>query len=250
MSALRRLRVIVCATAACTVLPAWLAVPARAADAQAGQPVVQGGAGTDAGSSQTPGPDPVVQAVWKPQEFEFYYQSFTTFYSCNSLEDKLRRYLRALGADPATRVRVTGCEFGAQIARMPIAYITTMSPVEATPEALAELERTRPQRELAARVRNDRAKGIDLLAPFPAHWERVSLSRGELGIESGDCELIEQLNRRLLPLLAVRVAEVRLQCMRGLSGINRPKLEVDALKQLPTADEAGAKDKKKRKKST
>lgn len=110
----------------------------------------------------------VVQAVWKAQSFDFHYQSFTTFYSCSSLGEKVRRVLLELGSDPRTRVRVSGCEFGSGIARMPVVRITTSSPVEATPAALAELEKTRSVRELAARVRNDTEK-VEIDRPFPAH---------------------------------------------------------------------------------
>jgi hypothetical protein len=143
-------------------------------------------------------------------------------------------------------VRVTGCEFGGQIARVPIARIRTAIAVEATPEALAKLDKTRPQRELVARVRNDRKAGeagqaerID--APFAAQWQRVSLSRGSLGIDAGDCELIEQLNRRVLPKLGVRVVSSKLTCSLGQQPLSVPQLEVEALVELSTVTDAPGK---------
>lgn len=180
---------------------------------------------------------PVVDAVWKPQEFVFHYQSFTTFYSCSGLADKVKRILLALGADADTRVQVSGCEFGSNIAAMPAVRVRTVTLVEATPDALAELAKTRPQRELAARVRKDRGNGIAIDKPFAAQWERVSLSRGKLGIETGDCELIEQLTKRVLPRLAVRVIENKLSCMPNQQSFNQPRLEVDALRKVPTAED-------------
>ena len=189
---------------------------------------------------------PVVQAVWKAQEFDFHYQSFTTFYSCSSLAEKIRRILVELGADPKTKVRVSGCESGSGIARMPLARIMTSSPVEATPEALADLQKTRPVRELAARVRNDQAKESELDKQFPAQWKPVSLSRGSLGLSPGDCELIEQIERKLLPRLAVRVVASDIRCTPNQLTLNQPKLEVEALAELPKADAVGAKAKKKK----
>lgn len=225
---------------------ALIAAPAFAAEAAvpAEMPdTIQAGAAADGASLP-------VDAVWKPQEFDFYYQSFTTFYSCSGLAEKVRRILLALGADDGTRVRVQGCDFGNSIARLPIVRIKTSSPVEATPDALSELARTRPRRELAARVRNDREKGIEVDKPFPAQWERVSLSRGSLGIEPGDCELIEQISKRLLPRLAVRVVESKMRCMPNQQSFTQPQLEVEALMTVPTAEESVARAKSRKKKRT
>ena len=180
---------------------------------------------------------PVVKAVWKPQTFDFHYQSFTTFYSCSSLAEKVRRILVELGGDTKTKVRVSGCESGSGIARMPLVRVTMTSPVEATPAALADLQKTRPVRELSARVRNDRAKDArDLDEQFPARWKRVSLSRGSLGLAPGDCELVEQIERKVLPKLAVRVVSSEMRCTPNQLTLGQPRLEVDALADLPKAD--------------
>ena len=212
----------------------------------------EGAAGTSDRTSPpienvAPAATDVVQAVWKPQTLDFHYQSFTTFYSCTSLAEKVRRILIELGSNPQTRVRVSGCESGSEIARMPLVRITTSVPVEATPEALADLEKTRPVRELAARVRNDRAKGIELDQQFPAQWKRVSLSRGSLGLSPGDCELVEQIERKLLPKLSVRVVMSNTRCTPNQTSLGQPRLEVEALAALPKADEAGDTKGKKKK---
>ena len=41
----------------------------------------------DARAAEPGSPEPV-QSIWKDQEFSFYFQSQTTFYSCSSLEAK------------------------------------------------------------------------------------------------------------------------------------------------------------------
>jgi len=188
---------------------------------------------------------PVVQAVWIQQTFDFHYQSFTTFYSCSSLSEKMRRILLELGAEPKSRVRVSGCDSSSGIARMPVVRISISSPFEATPATLADLEKTRPVRELAARVRNDSAKGIEIDEQFPAQWKRVSLSRGSLGLAPGDCELVEQIERKLLPKLAVRVVSSDMRCTPNQLTLGQPRLEVDALAELPKADAVTEKKKSK-----
>ena len=54
--------------------------------------------GADATEQGSPEP---VQAIWKNQEFAFFFLSQTTFYSCSSLEAKLER--------SAYRSRPSGC---------------------------------------------------------------------------------------------------------------------------------------------
>ena len=61
-------------------------------------------------------PEPV-QAIWKHQEIAFYFQSFTTFYSCTGLEGKLERIMRELGVHAKVRVRSVDCP--SSVARMP-----------------------------------------------------------------------------------------------------------------------------------
>ena len=177
-------------------------------------------------------PEPV-QAIWKSQEFSFYYQSMTTFYSCSSLEAKLRRILRALGARASVKVRSVDCQSGP--VRMPRVMVNVTAPVEATPQALAERDKGKSTRELAARVRGEK-EDADALAEFPAQWQRISLSRGELDLEPGDCELIEQLRRKVLPRLSVRVVKDNTACAPHQVSPGQPQLEVQALMALPKPD--------------
>lgn len=171
-----------------------------------------------------------VQAIWKQQDASFHFQSFTTFYSCRSLADKVKRLLVALGASPDTQVRSSSCN-GNEIARMPYLRIKVISPIEATPAALAELEKSRSTRELTARVRGERA--TDASDQFPANWQPVSLSRGKFDLEPGDCELIDQLKRKVLPKLAVRIVKDDMQCTPNQLTMGQPKLEVEALVEIP-----------------
>lgn len=178
-------------------------------------------------------PEPV-QAIWKHQEIAFYFQSQTTFYSCSSLEAKLERILKALGTQPNVRVRSIDCQQGP--VRMPRVTVTVSAPVEATPAAIAERDKGKSKRELAARVRGE-SEDPAALAPFPAQWKRVSLSRGAVNLEPGDCELIDEVRRKVLPKLAVRLVEDGMQCTPGQVSMSQPQLQVEALVALPKPDE-------------
>jgi hypothetical protein len=181
--------------------------------------------------------EPPVQAVWKEQEVPFYFQSFTTFYSCSSLETKIKRILVALGANRDMKLRTRGCLSPHEIARMPYVEIDLVSPVEATPEALAERDKTRSTRELAARVRGESKQAAEAAAQFPAQWKKVSLSRSKLYLEPGDCELVDQLKDKVLPKLGVRIVEDGVKCAPNQLSMTQPKLVVEALFAMPKPDE-------------
>jgi hypothetical protein len=186
-------------------------------------------------------PSAPVQAVWKSQTLIFNYQSFSTFYSCESLEEKLEQILRQVGAEVVVRVRSADCGRGP--VRMPRAEIQIVSPVEATPEVMAELKKGETHRELIARIRGNRAEAAAATEQFPAQWQRVHIGRGRgtLNLEAGDCELVEQVRRRILPQLAVRVVEHDTPCPPNSPGFTRPKLVVDALIEMPKPDDVEGK---------
>lgn len=180
--------------------------------------------------------DPV-QAIWKHQEIAFYFQSFTTFYSCTGLESKLVRIMRELGVHARVKVRSADCPYS--VARMPRVIMQVVSAVEATPEALAERDKNKSVRELAQRVRGKKSDHpLDSLEQFPAQWRRVSLTRGRLDLQPGDCELIEELQKKVLPKLAVRTVRDDVQCSPNQLTLGQPRLEVDALVEMPKPDEA------------
>ncbi len=178
-------------------------------------------------------PEPV-QAIWKNEEFAFFFQSQTTFYSCSSLEAKLERILKALGVRSHVKVRSVDCQTGP--VRMPRVIVNISAPVEATPQAIAERDKSKSKRELAARVRGE-SEDPAALAPFPAQWKRVSLSRGAVDLEPGDCELIDELRRKVLPRLAIRIVKDSTHCTPQQLTIGQPQLEVEALIALPKPDE-------------
>jgi hypothetical protein len=217
------------------------AATSSAAEGNTAAPVQQP-AETPAAATQTPdstqsadNPPGSVQAIWKQQQISFYFTSFTTYYACTSLENRIEQLLKALGAKAKVRVRSPDCP--QRVASMPHVVIDVSSPVEATPAAIAERDKNKGTRELAARVQGKSPEEIEGLDQFAAQWKRLSLSRGKLGLEPGDCELIDELRRKVLPKLAVRVVDKDAQCTPHQLSLSQPRLEVEALVALPKPDD-------------
>ncbi|MBM0108463.1 hypothetical protein JM946_27340 [Steroidobacter sp. S1-65] len=192
--------------------------------------VAEPGAPQPAASTAEP-----VQAIWKHQEITFHFQSFRIFYTCTGLESKVENIMRALGVHAEVRVRSADCP--SSIARMPRVVMRVVSPVEATPEALAERDKNKSVRELVERVRGKSDHRFDSLEQFPAEWRQLSLSRGRLNLQEGDCELVEQIRKKVLPKLAVRVVKDDVLCNPHQATLGQPRLEVEALMEMPKPDD-------------
>jgi hypothetical protein len=131
-------------TASASLLALLFDMPGMAADAP-----------TPADKPAVAGAEPV-QAIWKHQEIAFYFQSFTTFYSCTGLEGKLERIMRELGVHAKVRVRSADCP--SSVARMPRVVMAVIGPVEASAMAARSVV-ARSAGPAAWRLRADR--GID-----------------------------------------------------------------------------------------
>lgn len=195
-----------------------------------------------------------VAAIWKDQEIDFFYHSQTAIYSCGALQSRVESILRAVGADDVKVSAANDCDdfifapqatgdilrpqlesdrFGNRArARQQTSHvrITFKSPVLATPDALAELNKDKGRRELIARVTGNNAALQEATGIFPAHWQEVSLSRGgALRLEPEECELVEQMSRSVLPKLGVRIVGDNLMCMPHQVSLLQPRLTVAAL---------------------
>jgi hypothetical protein len=175
-----------------------------------------------------------VPAMWKVQRIDFPYQAFTVAYECRSLEDKVARILKTLGAHADTRVIATGCEFN-RVSRSLFLRVTTATPVEATDEYKQELAKDKSRQELIARFGGKNKVDME---EFPAVWKRVELSRDrKLDLAPGDCELLETLRDRVFPKLAIKVVEDSVRCTPNQLGFSTPTLTVDVLVRAPSPDE-------------
>lgn len=126
-------------------------------------------------------------ATWQQREASFSFMGWNTLYTCDSLEDKVRDILRALGARSDVVVRARGC-FGAQ-------ELTRNSWVTVRFHTLA------PGAGNGA---------VD------AQWTSFKTQPGQLStLSTGDCELIEDLKGLITGNFAMRGATYRTSCTPG-----------------------------------
>jgi hypothetical protein len=146
-------------------------------------------------------------AVWVPMQLEFPYYHFTTQYSCSGLEARMKSLLLKLGARPDIDVRGYGCT-----------RLTGPDPFAGVKIKMNVLELAGPRPGLGA------------------HWKRVDLlADRELLEAAADCELIEQIAHKVLPLFTARNIEYRATCQAGnlLPGATRLKADVLVADQRP-----------------
>ena len=122
--------------------------------------------------------DPAGPAQWQRQEMEFVYLGFTTRYSCEGLQARLRALLLASGARPDLQVTIRGCPgLPGEVTEFPSVHAIFYTLV-------------------GARGGGD---------AFPARWTRVTIAAMQpKALEPGDCELVEQFRDRVLPAFATR----------------------------------------------
>ncbi|HEY4210919.1 MAG TPA: hypothetical protein VGM84_05545 [Steroidobacteraceae bacterium] len=142
-----------------------------------------------AGGSRTPGVssgDTETAAAWTPRKFTFTYSGFTTKYSCDGLADKVKAILLKLGARKDDLVvRQTGCT--GQSGR-PVPF---------------------PGVDVRMSVLTPASDGT-----VPAQWKAVELKMDRDPVNaSGECELLEQVKQRVLPLFSARGTVLNSTCV-------------------------------------
>ena len=141
-------------------------------------------------------------AVWSAKELTFAYTGFTTQYSCDGLQARMRSVLLALGSRPDLQVRGYGC--------------TRLT----GPDRFAGVSI-----KMSVLQRADKPGG----QAVPAHWKMVDLLANRDPLDAAaDCELIDQIRAKVLPLFATRNVDYGATCERGhlLPGGTRLKAQV------------------------
>jgi len=149
-------------------------------------------------------------AVWTEKELTFVYQGFTTRYSCDGLRDKVRGVLLDLGAQKkGLKVMELGC--------------SRPSGPDPFPGVRVKMRVLQPAGSA------DAAKATDQ-TPVAAHWKPVDLKlRDSFTTDSGECELVEQIRHKIVPLFATRNVELRTTCIPHQATASRPVLKMDVL---------------------
>ena len=134
-----------------------------------------------------------VSAVWVPKHVQFFYQGFTTHFSCDGLRDEIRGMLEKLGAKDLD-VQEIGC--------IRMTGPTTFPGVNVRMRVLV------PASSAAASNAETASPGVQ------AHWKNVVLLASNADPQDqGDCELIEQFKETFLPLFSTRKVEYGSNCV-------------------------------------
>ena len=150
-----------------------LALPASAVAADGGAPAAQ-----------------AQPAVWTPKELTFMFLGFTAHYSCDGLRDKISHVLSELGARSDFKVDYYGCPSG-------------FGKPDPFPGVRIKLQVLQPAGA------DEKSTGV-----IGAHWRRVDLHLDKDPVwEASDCELLEQIRQKILPLFAARKVDFASNCV-------------------------------------
>jgi len=155
-------------------------------------------------------------AVWAQKEFQFVYQGFTTKYSCDGLYDKMRSILLEFGARKSDlKISSSGCA-GRSGVPDPFPGVAVKMSVLVPADGAA-------------------AGGEPAL---PSHWKAVKLKLDSSSLsEAGECELVEQVKQKVLPLFTTRNVDFRTDCVphQLTPGGTQLTAEVLAADQMPVS---------------
>jgi hypothetical protein len=142
-------------------------------------------------------PEPAVAAEWRAHEYLLTYTGFTTMYSCDGLEWKLKLLLKTAGARDDLSVRATCSDptgFPSRLVTARLKFATLALP-GSPPVSGEKVDPSKP------------------VVPAIGAWRAVKLAqRSPRDLEAGDCELVEQFQRELLPYFVTRDVKEHMSC--------------------------------------
>ncbi len=148
-----------------------------------------------------------IEAQWEVHQVRFLFTGFSTAYTCDGIEHSLRRLLKILGARDDVRVE-TSCTNGRDPNRIHRVKLAFAMPVPADSS------------DLSSEV-------------FPARWEDVKVvGQSSRYLDNGDCELLEQFERQVMPKLKIKNTGRKIRCAPYRSEYNRIRVKISALKIL------------------
>ncbi len=164
------------------------------------------------------GPE-AVSAEWRSHSYVLTYSGFTSIYSCDGLEWKLKLLLKTAGARDDLSVRATCSGPTSGPSRFVTARLqfATLALPDSPPVPGEAPDAKRP-------------------APVPAVglWREVKFAqRSPRNLEGGDCELVEQFDRELLKYFTVRNRQEHMACIPHQSNLNGIALSFAVLAAPP-----------------
>jgi hypothetical protein len=161
-------------------------------------------------------------AVWKEQRVTFLYRGLTARYSCEGLRDKVRAMLLDLGARRDVRIAAAGC---ADVGLVEVASAgPSLTIVFSVPVLPDETAKPLHQGDLAA---------------TDARFETFAITSDafrNMGI--GDCELVQEFTRQILPKFVTRALKQDVACMPSQPSSSRFMVQGEILKALPRAEQS------------
>jgi hypothetical protein len=154
-------------------------------------------------------------AHWVARKLDYTYQGFTTKYSCDGLRDNVRQVLLALGARRKDlKIQSSGCT---RLDGVPepfpgvVAHFWVLVP--ATPDDAGKVGDT---------------------ALHPTQWKTVNLPKmQQFRFDQGQCELLEQMKTKVLPLFTSRNLLYRASCVPHQVTVGDMQFTVDVLIPAP-----------------
>ena len=145
-----------------------------------------------------------VEAQWEVYQVRFRYTGMSSHYTCQGMENTLKRLLRLIGARDDMRVEARCSSFS----RVESFQRVNMAFALPVPREMADI---------SAEV-------------FPAEWRVVKVSGvSSRYLDDGDCELLEEFERQVMPLLNVQNTGRKIRCVPYRREFNRVNLRVKAL---------------------
>jgi hypothetical protein len=162
-------------------------------------------------------------AVWKEQHLRLTYLGRTSRYSCEGLRDKVRALLIELGARRDLKIVAASCADFAEHLH-PGRFIPNVSVVFSSPALPDPAAKPLHAGDLSA---------VD--ARFEAF---IITSDAFRNMGMGDCELVEDFARQILPKLAVRDLREDIACVPHQESGSRYLIRGRILKPLPRAEQS------------
>lgn len=227
-------------TAAAPATPAVPSTPATSPTPASGDAAPATAAPATEQSSLAAG---VEEGVWLRHELTFWYHGFTAYYSCESLADKLKLLLKAAGARDDARAIPRGCGFGPyEITRFSSAQLEFYAfvPAALAPPPPAAPPPAAPAKQLGRDAPKLKRKDPADPQPGTGVWRTVELDgRKTRGfVDPGDCELVEQFVRQVLPFFTTRNVVNDLRCVPRQVSPWDLRLKFEALGPLPPPEKS------------
>lgn len=173
--------------------------------------------------------DNAVDAIWRVRSVTLHFNSPTTYYYCDILQQRVSDILRTVGAGDPMSVQAK-CSVGSLINDTSVQIVAGL-PVEASPENVTAETTFDTRTELVAQTRNWKLPTPTSVRRFRAVRTELSFAQVDLHLSPNDCDLLQAMSQQVFPTFNIRTL-TPLSCTMGSQPVARPGMVVDALLPL------------------